>query len=72
MPFVVKSTLDTRLDVLITMVISSKEFLFGSSSRADKQADRISQFTSSADIVITGGPIDLKAVVSVPVERRMS
>lgn len=70
MPDVVKSTLDTLLGVLITMVIGSKEYFFGSSSRADKQADRITQFAVSPDITVTGGPIDPKMVASVPTEHR--
>lgn len=67
---VVKSTLDTLLGVLITMVIGSKEYFFGSSSRADKQTDRITQFAVSPDITVTGGPIDPKAIESIPFERR--
>jgi len=70
MPDVVKSTLDTLLGVLITMVIGSKEYFFGSSSRADKQADRITQFAVSPDITVTGGPIDPKMIASIPVEHR--
>jgi hypothetical protein len=67
---VVKSTLDTLLGVLITMVIGSKEYFFGSSSRADKQADRITQFAVSPDITVTGGPVDPKVIASVPIEHR--
>ncbi|HIH2651604.1 TPA: hypothetical protein ACYLK9_001079 [Burkholderia cenocepacia] len=70
MPDVVKSTLDTLLGVLITMVIGSKEYFFGSSSRADKQADRITQFAVSPDITVTGGPVDPKVIASVPIEHR--
>ncbi|HGL6718914.1 hypothetical protein NTJ56_13595 [Burkholderia contaminans] len=66
---VVKSTLDTLLGVLITMVIGSKEYFFGSSSRADKQTDRITQFAVSPDITVTGGPIDPKVIASAPVDR---
>lgn len=39
-PDLVKSTLDTLFGMLITMVIGSKEYVFGSSSRADKQPAR--------------------------------
>ncbi|MGP8444674.1 hypothetical protein ACT2E5_21610 [Burkholderia vietnamiensis] len=70
MPDVVKSTLDTLLGVLITMVIGSKEYFFGSSSRADKQADRITQFAVSPDITVTGGPVDPKVIPSLPIEHR--
>ncbi|KVS40150.1 hypothetical protein WK35_26855, partial [Burkholderia vietnamiensis] len=70
MPDVVKSTLDTLLGVLITMVIGSKEYFFGSSSRADKQADRITQFAVSPDITVTGGPIDPKMIAPAPIEHR--
>ncbi|WP_256258276.1 hypothetical protein [Burkholderia ubonensis] len=69
MPDVVKSTLDTLLGVLITMVTGSKEYFFGSSSRADKQADRITQFAVSPDITVTGGPIDQSALASGSVNR---
>ncbi|KVC87926.1 hypothetical protein WM16_23320 [Burkholderia ubonensis] len=62
MPDVIKSTLDTLLGVLITMVIGSKEYFFGSSSRADKQADRITQFAISPDITVAGSPVDPKAI----------
>jgi len=45
------------LGVLITMVIGSNEYFFESSSRADKQADRITQFAVSPDITVsTGSP----------------
>ncbi|TKC83820.1 hypothetical protein FAZ69_22570 [Trinickia terrae] len=53
MPDVVKSTLDTLLGVLITMVIGSKEYFFGSSSRADKQAAAITKFAVSPDITVS-------------------
>ncbi|KVU64419.1 hypothetical protein WK72_20180 [Burkholderia ubonensis] len=55
MPDVVKSTLDTLLGVLITMVIGSKEYFFGSSSRADKQTALITQFAVSPDITVSAG-----------------
>jgi hypothetical protein len=55
MPDVVKSTLDTLLGVLITMVIGSKEYFFGSSSRADKQTALITQFAVSLDITVSTG-----------------
>ncbi len=55
MPDVVKSTLDTLLGVLITMVIGSKEYFFGSSSRADKQTAEITRFAVSPDITVSAG-----------------
>ncbi|WP_338509251.1 hypothetical protein [Burkholderia gladioli] len=57
MPDVVKSTLDTLLGVLITMVIGSKEYFFGSSSRADKQTAEITRFAVSPDITVSAGVV---------------
>ncbi|WP_240462171.1 hypothetical protein [Burkholderia sp. Nafp2/4-1b] len=64
MPDMVKTTLDTLLGVLITMVIGSKEYFFGSSSRADRQADRITQFAVSPDITVSDGSGGMRVVAA--------
>lgn len=49
----VKSALDMLLGVLVTMVIGSKEYFLGSSSRADRQAAAITQFAVCPDTVVS-------------------
>ena len=49
----VMRALDTLFGILIAMVLGSKEYFFGSSSRADRQAAAITQFAVSPDTVVT-------------------
>ncbi|CAB3804899.1 hypothetical protein LMG28690_06134 [Paraburkholderia caffeinilytica] len=49
----VMRALDTLFGILIAMVLGSKEYFFGSSSRADKQAAAITQFAVSPDTVVS-------------------
>jgi hypothetical protein len=49
----VMRALDTLFGILIAMVLGSKEYFFGSSSRADKQAAAITQFAVSPDITVS-------------------
>ncbi|SIO67354.1 hypothetical protein [Paraburkholderia phenazinium] len=49
----VMRALDTLFGILIAMVLGSKEYFFGSSSRADKQAAAITQFAVSPDIAVS-------------------
>jgi len=49
----VMRALDTLFGMLIAMVLNSKEYFFGSSSRADRQAAAITQFTVSPDITVS-------------------
>lgn len=49
----VMRALDTLFGILIAMVLGSKEYFFGSSSRADKQAAAITQFAVSPDMVVS-------------------
>ncbi|MFM0206217.1 hypothetical protein PQQ96_02305 [Paraburkholderia sediminicola] len=44
---------DTLFGILIAMVLGAKEYFFGSSSRADKQAAAITQFAVSPDTVVS-------------------
>ncbi|WP_421376928.1 hypothetical protein ACOCG7_04110 [Paraburkholderia sp. DD10] len=48
----VMRALDTLFGILIAMVLGSKEYFFGSSSRADRQAAAITQFAVSPDTVV--------------------
>ncbi|WP_244219912.1 hypothetical protein [Paraburkholderia terricola] len=48
----VTRALDTLFGILIAMVLGSKEYFFGSSSRADRQAAAITQFAVSPDTVV--------------------
>ena len=48
----VMRALDTLFGILIAMVLGSKEYFFGSSSRADKQAAAITQFAVSPDTIV--------------------
>ncbi|MFP3567585.1 hypothetical protein [Paraburkholderia sp. SIMBA_030] len=55
----VMRALDTLFGILIAMVLGSKEYFFGSSSRADRQAAAITQFAVSPDTVVSrSGAID--------------
>lgn len=55
----VMRALDTLFGILIAMVLGSKEYFFGSSSRADKQAAAITQFAVSPDTVVSrSGAVD--------------
>ncbi|MFM0250669.1 hypothetical protein [Paraburkholderia sediminicola] len=49
----VMRALDTLFGILIAMVLGSKEYFFGSSSRADRQAAAITQFAVSPDTVVS-------------------
>lgn len=49
----VMRALDMLFGILIAMVLGSKEYFFGSSSRADKQAAAITQFAVSPDTVVS-------------------
>ena len=49
----VMRALDTLFGILIAMVLGSKEYFFGSSSRADRQAAAITQFAVSPDTIVT-------------------
>jgi hypothetical protein len=49
----VMRALDTLFGILIAMVLGSKEYFFGSSSRADRQAAAITQFAVSPDITVS-------------------
>jgi hypothetical protein len=48
----VMRALDTLFGILIAMVLGSKEYFFGSSSRADRQAAAITQFAVSPDTIV--------------------
>ncbi|MFM0598150.1 hypothetical protein [Paraburkholderia dilworthii] len=49
----VMRALDTLFGILIAMVLGSKEYFFGSSSRADRQAAAITQFAVSPDTIVS-------------------
>ncbi|MFM0660119.1 hypothetical protein [Paraburkholderia sediminicola] len=48
----VMRALDTLFGILIAMVLGSKEYFFGSSSHADRQAAAITQFAVSPDTIV--------------------
>lgn len=49
----VMRALDTLFGILIAMVLGSKEYFFGSSSHADRQAAAITQFAVSPDTIVS-------------------
>jgi hypothetical protein len=51
----VMRALDTLFGILIAMVLGSKEYFFGSSSRADRQAAAITQFAVSPNTIVAQG-----------------